>query len=108
MSKFDDFKSGVVEGAKTLAKGLFKDFQTQATQDTKAFLSKAEEDLQRWTKLLASNDLTKQDFEDLVKAKKALAEMHALTEAGVLAATVERFRTGLINLIVDAAFKVFP
>lgn len=107
MSKFDDFTNGVLEGAKDLAKDAFDGFQTQATEDTKAFLKKAEADLQRWTKLLAQKKLTKQDFEDLVKAKNALAEIHALTEAGIAFARLERFRTGLIDLVIDTAFTVF-
>jgi len=38
---------------------------------------------------------------------KDLTEMHALTEAGVAEASVQRFRDKLINLVINAAFKNF-
>lgn len=107
MSKFDDFVNGVVEGAKGLAKDSLKGLEKQASEDAKAFVKKTEADLQRWTHLLADKKLTKEDFQDLVKAKKALAEIHALTQAGIALTRLERFRTGLIDLVIDTAFKVF-
>jgi len=107
MSKFDDFISAVLEGAKDLAKDIFNGFEDQVKEDAKAFTKKTEADLRRWTKLLADKKLTKQDFGDLVQAKKALAEIHALTQAGISLTKLERFRSGLINLVIDKAFEVF-
>ncbi len=106
-NKFDDFINAVLEGAKQLAKENLNGFQDQAKKDAQAFTTKVEVDLRRWTKLLAEKKLTKQDFSDLVQAKKALAEIHALTQAGIALAKLERFRTGLINLVIDKAFEVF-
>jgi hypothetical protein len=63
--------------------------------------------LERWTTLLAIGKITGQDFSDLVQAKKALAELHALTQAGVVVIKLVRFRSGIINLIVETAFEVF-
>ncbi len=105
--KFDAFIDAVLEGAKVLAKDSLHGYQSQAAKDAKAFLKKAEADLKRWTKLLASGELTEQDFRDLVQAKEALAEIHALTQAGIALAELERFRSGLIELVVDKAFEVF-
>ncbi len=107
MSKFEDFVAAVKEGAQGLAENLIKEFKDSAVDDTRAFLKKAEADLKRWTKLLAAKKINEQDFSDLVQAKKALAEMHALTEAGVGQIKLERFRSGLIDLVIDTAFKVF-
>lgn len=39
--------------------------------------------------MLAAKDITELDFSDLVHAKKALAEIHALTQAGVTLVTLE-------------------
>ena len=106
-SKFEDFIKAVLEGAKDLAKDIFNGFEDQAKEDAKAFLKKTEADLKRWTKLLAEKKLTEQDFGDLVQAKKALAEIYALTQAGIALAKLERFRSGLINLVIDKAFEIF-
>lgn len=107
MGTFEDFKDAVVTGAQALAKELIAGFEAQADADSKAFLARLEADLQRWSKLLATGQLTGRDFADLVQARKALAEMHALTVQGLALLQIERFRTGLINLLIDAAFKTF-
>jgi hypothetical protein len=107
MSKFDDFVEAVLGGAKDLAKEVFDGLEDNAKADAKAFLDKAESDLKRWTKLLAVKEITERDFSDLVQAKKALAEIHALTQAGVALVRLERFRSGLIDLVIDTAFEVF-
>ena len=106
-TKFDSFIKGVIEGAKDLGKEIFDGFEDQAKEDAKAFLAKTEADLMRWTKLLADEKLTEQEFGDLVQAKKALAEIHALTQSGIALTKLERFRSGLINLVIDKAFEVF-
>ena len=105
--KFDDFVNAVAEGAEGLAKDIFDGFEEQAKEDATAFAEKAEADLRRWAKLLEDRKITKQDFRDLVEGKEALAEIHALTVAGISLTKLERFRSGLINLVVDTAFKIF-
>lgn len=107
MAKFDDFLAGIKDGSKVLAKEVFAGFEAQAREDASAFLEKAQDDLRRWTLLLAEGSLTEQDFSDLVQAKKALAEMHALRQTGVALTKVERFRSGFITLVIDTAFNVF-
>jgi hypothetical protein len=107
MASFDDFEEALKIGARDLAKEIFDGFENEAKDDVKAFLEKIKQDMQRWTKLLAQGELTEQDFSDLVQAKKALAEIHALRQMGVALTKLERFRTGLINLVIDIAFDVF-
>jgi hypothetical protein len=107
MSKFDDFTDAISKGAVQLAKGIFPTLVSEATEDTKAFLAKTKADIEQWTQELADGKLTKQDFTDLIQAKKAVAEIQALTEAGAAEAALEKFRTGLIDLIVNTAFTVF-
>jgi hypothetical protein len=107
MNQFDEFIEAIKTGAKDLAREIFDGFEDQAKDDANAFLAKAQADLQRWTKLLAQGDLTEQDFSDLIQAKKALAEIHALRQAGVALTKLERFRTRFINLVIDTAFNVF-
>jgi hypothetical protein len=107
MAQFDDFINAVLEGAQQLAVSSLRDLAKEAQQDTDAFLQKTKKNMQRWTKLLAAGDLTKQDFSDLVEAKAALDEIHALTQAGIALADLDRFRSGLVNLVIDKAFAIF-
>lgn len=107
MATFDDFVDAVKVGAKDLAKETFDGFQNEAENDAQAFIDKSKEDLERWVRALADGELTEQDFRDLLDAKKALAEIHALRQAGVAQTQLERFRTGLIDLAVDSAIDTF-
>ena len=107
MASFDDFAEALKTGAKDLAREIFNDFEEHAKNDAKAFLAETEQDLQRWTKLLAHGELSQADFTDLVQAKKALAKIHSLRQTGVALTKLERFRTGLIDLVIDTAFDAF-
>lgn len=107
MANFEDFIDALKEGTKELARETLDGFEDQAKQDAANFVEKSKEDLKRWTKLLAQGDINEQDFSDLVLAKKALAEMFALREAGLTLIKLEKFRKGFINLVVDTAFDIF-
>lgn len=107
MANFEDFIDALKEGAKELARETLNGFEDQAKQDAEYFIEKSKEDLNRWTSLLAQGDINKQDFSDLVIAKKALAEMFALRQTGLTLVKLENFRKGFINLVVDTAFDVF-
>lgn len=75
--------------------------------DGTAFVEKIKVDLERWSQLLASGALSKDDFAWLVQGKKDLAEMEALEHAGLALARPDHFRTDLVNLVVDTAFSMF-
>jgi hypothetical protein len=106
MTKFSDFTDAVLNDAKHLAKDIFDGFEDQAAEIAEGFLNKTQADVKRWSRLLAEGKLTEQDFGDLLAAKKALAEMHALTLAGIALTKIERFRSGLIDSVIDRAFAI--
>jgi hypothetical protein len=107
MARFDKFLRLVKDGARELGKDLFKDFDKEALADARAFLKQSEDDLRQWTRQLSRKEMTKKEFNVLVKGQKDLAELAALTKAGIGLAKLERFRTKLIDLVVDSAFSVF-
>lgn len=106
-TKFDNFNNAIQQGAEDLAREIFKGFEGHAKEYATAFTKKAEADMRRWSTLLADKELTRQDLADLVHAKNALAEIHALSQEGIELAKLERFRSGLISLVVDKAVEVF-
>ena len=107
MADFSDFWESVKKGLVEVAEKNWKEFREAAEKDGNAFLDRAEEDLRRWTKLLAQGDLSQDDFEWLVAGKKDLAEMEALKQAGLALVRLERFQNSLISLVVDTAFDTF-
>ena len=107
MEKFDEFKAALEDGIKDLAKKTTQDFADQAIDDGRAFLKDTENDLKRWTKLLASGDLTEDDFKWLVQSKKDVGEMVALKQKGLGLTKIDSFRRGLLDLVVNTALDVF-
>jgi hypothetical protein len=79
----------------------------QATADAKDFIEQSETDLQRWTALVANHSLSVQEFEFLLAAKKDVAELAALKEAGLAQIQLDRFINGVIGAIINAASKSF-
>ena len=107
MSQIDDFFGTVVSGSKGLAEQTLQGFVAQAKDDTRNFLAQSKQQLQQWTTQLALGQLSKMEFEVLVGGLKDLAALRALTQAGIAAADIQRFRDALITLVIDAAFKTF-
>jgi hypothetical protein len=107
MASFEEFVAALQEGTKALAKENFDGFEDEAKEDADKFLEKSENDLRRWTKLLSQGDINEEDFSDLVSARKALAEMFALRQAGLALIKLEKFRKGFIDLLINTAFDVF-
>ena len=95
------------ECGKELAKKTLKGFKEEAVSDTKKFLEASKSDLKRWVKLLAQGDITQDDFEWLVLGRKDVAKMYALKQAGLTLVRIDRFKSALLNLVIDSAFDIF-
>ncbi|HMJ41445.1 MAG TPA: hypothetical protein VK522_04085 [Pseudolabrys sp.] len=108
MVDMNKFFSTILDGAKDIARESLDGLVDQAENDTRAFLLASKADLEKWLKQLNAGQINKAQFENLVQGQEDLVQMHALTEAGVAAAALQRFREKLINLVIDAAFKALP
>ena len=96
---FDSLKTGVVD----LAKNEVPDFLEEATDDGKEFLNSMKDDLLTWTQQLVDGQLSKDEFEFLVKGRKDLAKMEALTQAGATALKVDELKNSVITLVIASA-----
>lgn len=105
MTKIDDFKKLVINAAEQLAKTQFGELPDQMKSDVQSYLDATIDDIERWTTLLAERRITEKDFSDLVHSSQELAEMVKLTQAGITLTRLERFRSGLIQIVVDSALK---
>jgi len=107
MATFDDFIAQLKTELGEFAEYSWKTYKTAAVKDGKAFIEKSKADLERWTKMLAKGDLTRDDFEWLMVGKKDLAELVALKQKGLAKVALDRFINGLIDTVVSTAFKTF-
>lgn len=106
MVKFEEFFKELKKGARKVAKKEAAKFTQAATDDGKDFLEAIKIDLGTWTNQLAQGKLSPENFAFLVRGKKDLAQMKALTQAGLAAIRIDRVRMAMIDLIITAAGKL--
>jgi DNA topoisomerase VI subunit B len=94
----------IITQSETLAQQLISDFTKQGMQDVKDFLTNSKDDLQRWTVELAEQQITKAEFEDLVQGQIDVALLHALKETGLAQIELDKFKNGVVEIIVGVAF----
>lgn len=107
MASFDEFLEILKTELVKFAEDSWNTNKAAAVNDGRAFLEKSKADLERWTKMLAKGDLTRDDFKWLVIGKKDLAELVALKQKGLAKVALDRFVNGLIDTIISTAFKTF-
>lgn len=106
MPDVDDLLDALRDEVTDLATSHFDDFADAAIDDGEAFLDDSKDDLKEWTQLLAEDKLTQEEFRSLVEGKKDLAEMKALKRAGLAAVRIDKFRSELVDRVVDTAGRV--
>ena len=107
MADFARFLEELTVKLSALAEQQWTAYRDAAISDGTAFMDNIKADLERWSQLLASGALSKDDFAWLVQGKKDLAELEALEQAGLALARLDQFRTDLVYLVIDTAFGMF-
>lgn len=107
MPTFNDFLSIVKDDLMEFAKENLNEYKDELLKDGSAFVTKAKEDLERWTAALATGALSQADFEFLLKGKKDLAEMESLKQLGLSKIRISKITNGVIDVVVGSAVKTF-
>ena len=107
MANFNDFLDSIKDALETFAKDQWSEQKSAAVADGNAFIDQSKADLERWTKALADGNLSKSDFEWLIESRKDLFELISLKQIGLSKIAANRFKNGVIDLVIETAFKVF-
>ncbi len=107
MSQLDDVLKTIRDGIVQIAREKAAEYLKQIESDGSDFLNALKEDLTEWSKQLANGELPLKKFEILVRGRKSLAEMTALTEIGLAKVKIDQIRTAIINLVIDAVWGAF-
>jgi len=106
MADFDAFLEQLKTSLKGLAQNSFKKYSQQILHDWTEFAKKLEDDLQRWSVEYSIHEMTKEEFEFLVKGKKDLLEMEALKQLGLARTELNKLRNAIVDTITGTAVKV--
>ncbi|WP_221391576.1 hypothetical protein [Dyadobacter sp. NIV53] len=97
---FDELYDNLKSGVESVAKESVDGYVSQAKADGQKVLEAAKSDLARWAVEVETGALTKEDLEFLLQEEGSLEELTALKEAGLAAVQIDKFRNGLINMII--------
>jgi hypothetical protein len=105
MGDFNIFIEELKKNLLALATGSFEKYSSQLLQDGTKFAAKLEEDLKRWTAEYSIHEMTKEEFEFLVKSKKDLLEMEALKQEGLARTELNKLRNSIVDVVTGSAVK---
>ena len=105
MSDFNEIFEELKKGIVSLAENNLKEFKDQAISSGMDFLEQSKDEIKLWTEELATGQMSKEDFEWLVKGKKDLAELIILKEKGLAKSQVDKFTNGVCDVLISTAFR---
>ncbi len=106
MSKFTDFIDGIADQAGILAKNELKDLISTAKKDQSDFVRLQAENFERWTVMLAEDDLTVKGYKLLVKKMEVLTQLEVIKLKVKAKASAQRLAEGLEKLVIDSLFSL--
>ncbi len=106
MPTFDDVFTALKGAVVSLASKSFANAKDAAVKDGQPFLEKTRADLEQWTGQAAAGELKASDLAYLVEAKKDLATMNLLKQAGIAQIELDRYEKDLVNTVVGTMTKM--
>ncbi len=106
MGDFNNFIGELKKNLQKLAAGSFSKYSSQLIQDGTSFALKLEEDLNKWADEYSIYEMTKEEFENLVKSKKELLEMESLKHLGLAKTDLNKLRNAIVETVTETAVKV--
>tara|TARA_B100000508_G_C11421488_1_gene258577 strand:- start:329 stop:655 length:327 start_codon:yes stop_codon:yes gene_type:complete len=100
---FEKLFKELKEEVTALVKEKFNKENDAIKNDIAIFFDQSKEKLKRWTTLLASGIITKEEYELLLQSQKDLVIMQTLYKAGISKIKLGHFKNKVIKLIVHKA-----
>ncbi|MBN3264327.1 hypothetical protein [Pectobacterium brasiliense] len=106
MSNFEEIIGALGQEIKNYAQDSWFSYKEAAIKDGMDFVDKLKNDLERWTIQLANQQISKDEFTFLVKAKADLVTLNALKQEGLAKTQYDKFINGLISAVISSVFKI--
>src|ERR1700730_7184724 len=91
-----------------LAKKLFKDFVSQAKADGKQFVDDNKEAFVRRTEQFKKGEISETNYENRLPNLLVLAKMERLQQEGLAKVAIDKFSSGIIDILIDAGLQAIP
>lgn len=103
---FDSFLNTLTSDLGGVIKEFGEEYREDILNGAGDFATKIQSDIQKWAKMLKEGELSPNDFEFLLKAKKDLAEMEALKQKGIARARLDKLKADILDTVVGSVKKV--
>ncbi len=107
MVDFNNFLSDVKKEIASLIESSLNEFRSQVIAAGDEFIEDSKDDIKVWTEQLADGQLSKDDFEWLMRSKETTTKLIILKHIGLTKAQVDKLTTGIIDVVIKTAFKSF-
>lgn len=97
---FDQIYRLLKKNVALVAENTVHDYVSEAKKDGQQVLENMKDNLQHWTQEVENGAMTAEDLRFLLNSEAGLDEMIALKEAGLAAVHADKFKDGLINMII--------
>ena len=95
------FRHAVISRAGNLASATVPGLESFAIDDVTAIFEQTIPAIGAWSRQRAQNEISEDEYKELIAGAVQSAPLVALTEAGAAVVRVERFRTRLGNLLAE-------
>jgi hypothetical protein len=106
MFDFDAFLETLKADLTEVVSDFGEDLKDDLLKDAGDFALQTKEDLIKWSKMLKDGELSPEELEFLLKAKKDLAEMEALKQRGLAQAKLDKLKLAIIDTVAGSVKKV--
>ncbi len=106
MFDFDSFLETLKTDLTEVVTDFGEDLKDDLLKDAGDFALQTKEDIIKWSEMLKDGELSLDEFEYLLKAKKDLAEMEALKQRGLAQAKLDKLKLAIIDAVAGSVKKV--
>lgn len=98
---FEDFFKDIKTQVISLAQRSLKDSFQEAKTDGVAALNMMKEDVKKWSLQVVNKEISVEDFNFQMGTLKETMEMVALKEAGLKQIELDKFKNGILGIVVN-------
>jgi hypothetical protein len=98
---FEDFFKDIKAQVISLAQRSLKESFKEAKADGVAAINSMKEDVKKWSLQVVNNEISVEDFNFQMGTLKEEMEMVALKEAGLKEIELDKFKNGIVGIIVN-------
>jgi hypothetical protein len=106
MGDFNGFLNALKNNLLKMDGDQHKKYSKQLLQDGTEFAKRLEENLKSWSAEYSIHEMTKEEFEELVKSRKDLLGMEALKKTGLPRTELNKIRNSIVEIVTETAVKV--